>query len=1606
LVENPLLLRLVATALPRLLEKFDYESVLAEKHERIIYVPKFTRAHIYQAFIDDWFEREAQRYTEMTGELTIKLWDFKAIKVQRAFSRFCQRLSWEMLLKNQIDVNYQDEAGESSSESEEFEQDDENADYKLWKQFFTDQDPVIIKARIGCPLRFESGRFSYYHKSFHEYFASLRLFEESFSAKKIKVSDQRLLSSLKKSQLYINKKLLSNEPEIVAGLSELIRGKRELIERLLFFVRASRKDILGDFTCIASANSATILVKSQYNFSLCPLSDVNITGAKMTAGLLDSANFSGANLTSVDFNKAYLRRANFQNAMMRHVSMGEYPSVPFPLDDYNSLKTLYSFDGLRLIVLHNKTISVLDSESRKLIGSIDLKLESALHDMALLNSENSLGFCTKYEVGVVDLKLMRLVNSVNMGKDRIHSLDVSPDKSVIALASDIKIFLLNSQSLQIIDKLSVDESWLKKVMFSFDQKSIFTHNSRSLFIFSTETMEQKKSISYKNTHHGYTGFDNFCISDNGMFLVTVGSKLIDVWSLPNGDFLHTLDSSLDIDYFSSMCFYPKSNILIFQGQKTYFYDIIEKKLVAEFDQSRDDVVISKDGSMLVLTIKEALHFYPLNLSSPKNIQSKPLALLTLHSSPYGHLISEYKGNIHFRSSYHGEIEFQIKSGDKNIISLAISGNGEKLASLSDDSGLRIWNIKTREPEGCLRLSDSNYSKICLNYRGTQCIVWTNKIIELWDMISRNRLKVFRLQDDGEIEGVMFNASESTILFHNGHGLYGCSALLDESFKKLAQSSCEHFCLSVNPKSELVAFTGDDHSVTLLNLNDPDNSILLRHAYPNSVRGLSFNEAGTLLAMQINDITLFYDVNQMQTVATHRGLLGNIIWDGDNIIEVDYANIKYWKSAPIKGALQWYLEWRTSEEFEAAECQIENVIALSADNCALLIQHGAITQPNKVKPNPINDDIEIEHLQPIDIYSEYSLALLFTAVSTNHLPTVTDWLTTDNTNATNELGQNLLHVAQSRGAVELLVNQGANPNARDSDGCTPLHIAARAGFDFLINALLAAGGDINAKNNKDQTPLHIAVECDQEQFILELLSYTVDLEAIDVDVHTALHIACVGKNPSIMRKLIEAGANLEATDSRGLTPLLYALSKGNSRTGIIDGILDFKPNVCAVDIEGNGVFHLKTIGRCGVTDTRFSKFGADINSLNKNGTLPIQLAMIHGVDMFRQLLYLGADPDARDARGLNVWFGAVAFWGQISQIICHELSQYYGSANINARGFEGSTALHAAVYLTKPEALTLLLSYGADPSITNSAGMNCLHVAGHSDKPDLLEILLNNERARLLLDSKGGEDQRTALSQAAYHNKVKALRVLLKYHPQLEITDRESATALFLAIGFMENLECVRLLIDAGADINATNGKCYVIHRAIRSIDGNPVNLVNELIEKNVRLDVLDAEGLSVLHYASGLQNNAIEMITLLLSYNVEIHSRQAITQNTILHTAAINGQVDIVEFFIENRIELSLENAEGKTALTLAHEKGHDKIVLLLTSAGERMNIAPIPTSPRFFQPIQDPNTLQKSNLDLLEHQETIANEGSVKINNNEHFCSSSGEDKQFSLEESHANSN
>ena len=116
----------------------------------------------------------------------------------------------------------------------------------------------------------------------------------------------------------------------------------------------------------------------------------------------------------------------------------------------------------------------------------------------------------------------------------------------------------------------------------------------------------------------------------------------------------------------------------------------------------------------------------------------------------------------------------------------------------------------------------------------------------------------------------------------------------------------------------------------------------------------------------------------------------------------------------------------------------------------------------------------------------------------------------------------------------MLDRGAEANARDEWGFTPLHFAAAFNDDpDVVTALVEAGADLNARDKEwGATPLHWAAwSNDNPGVIIALLDGGADPNSRDARESTPLHAAAdQSNNPAIILTLLDFGADLSLRDA--------------------------------------------------------------------------------------------------------------------------------------------------------------------------------------------------------------------------------------------------------------------------------------------------------------------------------------------------------------------------------------------------------------------------------------------------------------------------------------------
>ncbi|MFP3033742.1 MAG: ankyrin repeat domain-containing protein [Wolbachia sp.] len=218
---------------------------------------------------------------------------------------------------------------------------------------------------------------------------------------------------------------------------------------------------------------------------------------------------------------------------------------------------------------------------------------------------------------------------------------------------------------------------------------------------------------------------------------------------------------------------------------------------------------------------------------------------------------------------------------------------------------------------------------------------------------------------------------------------------------------------------------------------------------------------------------------------------------------------------------------------------------------LLIEKGAdINAKDKSGKTPLDLANQNDKIKVIEFLVNKSASLnemlpLHWAVENCSLKVVKLFIDNDSINAKDRDGKTPLHLAAKTGRseiAELLVDNKADINATDTSSWTPLHETAgknnaTEGQLNVAKLLISKYANINAKNDKSYTPLHLTAQKGNLN-IAEFLtnSGNIDIEARSNTGKTPLHVAAEKNKLKIIELLVNKGANVNAKDNYNETPL--------------------------------------------------------------------------------------------------------------------------------------------------------------------------------------------------------------------------------------------------------------------------------------------------------------------------------------------------------------------------------------------------------------------------------------------------------------------------------------
>ncbi|XP_071098528.1 serine/threonine-protein phosphatase 6 regulatory ankyrin repeat subunit B-like [Haliotis cracherodii] len=488
--------------------------------------------------------------------------------------------------------------------------------------------------------------------------------------------------------------------------------------------------------------------------------------------------------------------------------------------------------------------------------------------------------------------------------------------------------------------------------------------------------------------------------------------------------------------------------------------------------------------------------------------------------------------------------------------------------------------------------------------------------------------------------------------------------------------------------------------------------------------------------------------------------------------------------------------------------------------------------------------------------------------------------------------------------DLLVSKGADLTLTDDYNDTVLHLACQGGNRSILEHVLTLF-DINSRGQYDRTALMVAAMCAKKDVVDLLVSKGADLTLTSDYNDTVLHLACGGGNRSIVEQLLQ----LFDINSRGQydrTALMVAAMC--AKKDVVDLLVSKGADLTLTDDYNDTVLHLACGGgNRSIVEQLLQLF--DINSRGQHGQTAVMMAALYAKkDVFDLLVSKGADLTLTDDYNDTVLHLAC---GGGNRSIVEQLLQL---VDINSRGQHGQTAVMMAALYAKKDVFDLLVSKGADLTLTDDYNDTVLHLACQGGNRSILENVLT------LFDiNSRGQYDRTALMVAAMCAKKDVVDLLVSKGADLTLTDDYNDTVLHLACG-VGNRSIVEQLLQL-FDINSRgqHGQTAEMMAALYA----KKDVFDLLVSKGADLTLTDDYNDTVLHLACGGGNRSIVEQLLQL---FDINSRGQHGQTAVM-MAALYAKKDVFDLLVSKGADLTLTDDYNDTVLHLACKCGNILIV-------------------------------------------------------------------------------
>lgn len=308
-------------------------------------------------------------------------------------------------------------------------------------------------------------------------------------------------------------------------------------------------------------------------------------------------------------------------------------------------------------------------------------------------------------------------------------------------------------------------------------------------------------------------------------------------------------------------------------------------------------------------------------------------------------------------------------------------------------------------------------------------------------------------------------------------------------------------------------------------------------------------------------------------------------------------------------------------------------------------------------------------------------------------------------------------------VRLLLKEGADVSERTGMWAiykeeTALHDGARMGFDTTVRLLLENGAEVDALNSDKETPLHIAAMKGHKAVLQILLDHGADVSAKNQAGEAALQVAARYGHEAIVRHLLDRlGEEINSQALLATSKVFRVAAAGDEKAmQVLIG------NGADIKVKGQGMktaLHVAAKNGHVALSRLLLENGADINALDFWSKAPISHALENGqVEVVNLLIEHKADL----RKGRSPLFDAIKPDNTQPKVEIVQLLLENG-ADASAQETWKVSPLHVAVHQRSKPIVELLLKYGADVGLRDSDGETALDVSIKMKLEDISQLLL-------------------------------------------------------------------------------------------------------------------------------------------------------------------------------------------------------------------------------------------------------------------------------------------